>query len=78
MESEDLNPSALEVELADALEQLQEQLGDLIPGKKIKKIEKFTQLDNPKLHLTLENEEGKISEVVIRIIERAQTKMGDI
>jgi hypothetical protein len=78
MEGEHLNPSKLEVELADALEKLSDQLEPLITGQKLKQVEKFTQLDNPQLHLTLENEAGKVSEVVIRIIQRAHSETGDV
>jgi hypothetical protein len=78
MEEEHLNPSFLEVQFAEALYQLKDQIGELILGNKITYVKKFTDLDNPKLHFTLENEKGKELEVVVKIIQRANTEIGNI
>ena len=78
MEEEDLNPSYLEIQFAEALDQLKDRIGELIPRYKITRVDKFIDLDNPKLHFSLENEKGQKSEVVIKIIQRANTEIGNI
>lgn len=78
MEYENYNPSPLEVEFADAIEQLSDQLAALIPDKKIINIEKRVNQDNPQLNITLESEQGKKSEIVIKIIQRVDQELGDI
>ena len=78
MEHENYNPSPLEVEFADAIEQLSDQLAALIPDKKIINIEKRVNQDNPQLNITLESEQGKKSEIVIKIIQRVDQELGDI
>lgn len=78
MEHEDYNPSPLEVQFANAIEQLSDQLAKQLPEHKILSIEKNIRLDNPQLNVRLENQQGKRNEVVIRIIQRVDHELGDI
>jgi len=78
MDQESFNPSPLEVEFANAIEQVSEQLAGLIPENRILHVEKDILLDNPQLKVTLENNQGRKREVVIRIIQRIDQEIGDI
>lgn len=78
MENESYNPSPLEVQMADAIEQLSDQLAEKLPEHKVLSIEKNIQLDNPQLLVRVENQQGKKNEVVIRIIQRVDHELGDI
>ena len=64
------NPSALEVEIAQAIENLQDSLQkQLSSGTKIVKIENRIAEDNPLVKLFLEDNDGDPHEVVLKIIQ---------
>lgn len=64
------NPSALEVEIAQAIENLQDSLQKQFSSDtKIVKIENKVSADNPLVKLYLEDSDGDPHEVVLKIIQ---------
>ncbi len=64
------NPSPLEVELANVLEDLRESINDKLNGNTIINIDKNTNLDNPILRITTEDEDGDKHMVILKIIQK--------
>lgn len=69
MKTSSYNPSPLEVDFANALYILQEQLENHLQGNKVVKVESNIQRDNPMIKFSLLDEDGDPHEVVIRIIQ---------
>ncbi|UII32366.1 hypothetical protein LVD17_00745 [Fulvivirga ulvae] len=64
------NPSTLEVEIAQAIENMQDSLQKQLPsGTKIVGIENRIAEDNPLVKLFLEDNDGDPHEVVLKIIQ---------
>lgn len=63
------NPSLLEVEVAQAIEDLREELQKRLPQNKIIKIENRIKEDNPIVKLFLEDNDGDPHEIVLKIIQ---------
>ncbi len=64
------NPSPLEVELADTIESLSDTISGKLSGNKIIKIDKNTNIDNPILRITTEDNDGDRHMVIIKIIQK--------
>ena len=71
MKTDSYNPSRLEVEFADALAELKDQLQEKLSVFEITHIEKQTKLDNPIVNFELKDSDGDKHQVVIRIIQKA-------
>ena len=71
MQTKQYNPSELELQFAHALIQLKKELEQHLPGNKILNISTHEQLDNPAVHLQLEDGDGDKHELVIKIIQKA-------
>jgi hypothetical protein len=69
MKTSSYNPSPLEVDFANALYILQEQLETHLQGNKVVKVESNIQRDNPMIKFSLLDEDGDPHEIVIRIIQ---------
>lgn len=69
MKTSSYNPSPLEVDFANALHILQEQLEKHIQGNKIVNVESNIRRDNPMVKFSLVDEEGDPHEIVVRIIQ---------
>jgi hypothetical protein len=69
MKTSSYNPSPLEVDFANALYILQDQLETHLQGNKVVKVESNLQRDNPMIKFSLLDEDGDPHEVVIRIIQ---------
>ena len=69
MKTSSYNPSPLEVDFANALYILQEQVETHLQGNKVVKVESNIQRDNPMIKFSLLDEDGDPHEVVIRIIQ---------
>lgn len=65
------NPSLLEVELAKAIEELQEEIQERLVGNKITRMENHIGEDNPLVKLFVEDEDGDPHEIVLKIIQVA-------
>lgn len=63
------NPSPLEVDLANALVILQKEIEKHLLDNKITHVEANLERDNPKVKLTLKDNEGDEHEIVIKITQ---------
>ncbi|WKN31569.1 hypothetical protein PZB74_21720 [Porifericola rhodea] len=70
MQTEKYNPSHLEVQLANAIEKLKDQIEEQLPNNKIVELKKNTNIDNPQLNVYLQDEDGDHHEIVIKVIQR--------
>lgn len=70
MRTDSYNPSRLEVEFAEALAELKDQLQEKLSIFEITAINKQTGLDNPTVNFQLKDKDGDKHEVVIRIIQK--------
>lgn len=64
------NPSALEVQLAQAILNLQNEIEDHIPNCKIVDVENKINADNPMLLFRIMDKDGDKHDLVIKIIQR--------
>jgi hypothetical protein len=70
MKTKNYNPSPLEVELANALEQLKDAIGEKLTNSKILDISSNTKADNPQLNIFVQDDDGDRHELVVKIIQR--------
>ena len=63
------NPSPIETEIANALVNLQSEIGKHLKDKKISKISADLSQDNPSLKLNIVDGEGDHHEIVIKIVQ---------
>lgn len=63
------NPSPLEVEIAQALEDLQGEIGKRLSGNEIVKVENRITQDNPLVKFYFKDSDGDPHEVVFKIIQ---------
>lgn len=71
MKTKIYNPSQLEVEIANAIEDLKEDLQERLSNNRIINIENHISKDNPQVRLILEDEDGDRHEVVLKVIQVA-------
>jgi hypothetical protein len=70
MQTERYNPSPLEVQVANAIEKLKDQLEEQLEHNKIVEIKNNTNADNPQLNIYLQDHDGDQHEIVIKVIQR--------
>lgn len=70
MQTERYNPSPLEVQVANAIEKLKDQLEEQLEHNKIVEIKNNTNVDNPQLNIYLQDQDGDQHEIVIKVIQR--------
>lgn len=71
MKTSSFNPSPIELEFAQAIKDLQEEIQKKISSK-ITDIQKNLNADNPTLVFKLEDNDGDKHEVVIKFIQRLE------
>lgn len=64
------NPSKLEVEFADIIEELKDQIEAKLNGNKIVALDKNSNVDNPLVRITLEDKEGDKHMLILKIIQK--------
>jgi hypothetical protein len=69
MKTTSYNPSPLEVDFANALHILQEQIEKHLQGNKVVNVESNLTRDNPMVKFSMVDGDGDPHEVVIRIIQ---------
>ncbi|ELR68948.1 hypothetical protein C900_05641 [Fulvivirga imtechensis AK7] len=69
MKTTTYNPSPLEVEIAQALEELQGEIGKRLAGNEIVKVENRIAQDNPLVKFYFKDSDGDPHEVVFKIIQ---------
>lgn len=65
------NPSPLEIELAQVIMKMKEEISESLGHNTIKDIEFHTEKDNPDLVFKLEDNDGDKHEIVVKFIQRA-------
>ena len=70
MRTEIYNPSQLEVEFANALNDLVPEIEKKLSANKIIKIENKIKEDNPMVLFHLQDTDGDLHELVIKLIQR--------
>lgn len=70
MKIESYNPSRLEVEMANAIVSIREELNNGLSSNTIIDIEANLNLDNPTVHITTKDDEGDNHEFIIQVIQR--------
>ncbi|MDN4164204.1 hypothetical protein QWY31_01760 [Cytophagales bacterium LB-30] len=70
MKTQQYNPSPLEVQFAEALENLRSQIEPHLGGNKIVEIVNKLQADNPIMVFHLQDADGDPHEMVIKLIQR--------
>ncbi|NJN41402.1 MAG: hypothetical protein HC811_03340 [Flammeovirgaceae bacterium] len=69
MKTTKYNPSPLEVDVANALVILQKEIEIHLQGNKIVTIESNLKRDNPIVTMKLEDNDGDLHELVVRIVQ---------
>lgn len=69
------NPSPLEVEFANIIEELRDQIEEKLNGNKIISIDKNSNVDNPLVRITLKDGEGDQHMLILKIIQKPDSMM---
>jgi hypothetical protein len=64
------NPSTLEVDFAKAFKELSPQIESQIKGSTVVDIQSDHQMDNPQVTFKVQDKEGDMHEIVVKIIQR--------
>jgi len=64
------NPSTIEVEFANVIANLKEEIQKQLSDHTIVKVDNNTKLDNPRLIFTLQDPDGDRHELMIQFIQR--------
>jgi hypothetical protein len=69
MKTTSYNPSALEIEMAHIIQELQEQISKKFRDNEIINIEANTETDNPIVRIQLLDKDGDPHELVLKVIQ---------
>jgi len=69
MKTTSYSPSQLEIEIANALMQLKDELQNKLSGNTIDSIIAHTNLDNPSVKISVTDGDGDPHEVVIKVVQ---------
>jgi len=69
MKTTSYNPSPLEVDFANALSQLQQEIGKHLNENRVVNVECNVKRDNPMVKFSLIDKDGDPHDVVIRIVQ---------
>ena len=70
MKTSDYNPSPLEIRFANTLRELKDEINNKMDGFRIFKIEDDLKKDNPTVHFSLEDKDGDLHQLVVKVIQR--------
>ena len=70
MKTTTYNPSPIEIEFADILELLKNDIDSKLKGNKIIGFDKNNNVDNPLIRITLQDEDGDKHMVILKIIQK--------
>ena len=73
MKTESYNPSKLEVELANVLIKIKNEIESGLSDNTVESISANIKLDNPQVHIKTRDSDGDPHEIVLRIIQRPDT-----
>lgn len=71
----DYNPSPLEIDLANALFELKDELSAKLNGSEVLKIEKHEDQDNPDVRIRTKDSDGDVHEFTLRIIQTPDSRV---
>jgi len=64
------NPSTLEVEIAEIIEKLKDQISTQLRDRRIISIDHDLEMDNPLLHMTIQDDDGDIHKMAVKLIQK--------
>lgn len=70
MKTTSYNPSTLEVEIAKIIEKLKDHITAELPNRKIISVDHDLEMDNPVLHLTIQDDDGDLHKMVLKLIQK--------
>ncbi|MBS0001294.1 MAG: hypothetical protein KFF73_20080 [Cyclobacteriaceae bacterium] len=70
MKTTSYNPSELEVEIAEIIEKLKDQISDGLKDRKIVAIEHDLEMDNPLLYFTIQDNDGDLHKMAMKLIQK--------
>lgn len=70
MKTTSYNPSTLEVEIAQIIEKFKDQISAELPDRRIISIEHDLEMDNPIVSLTIQDDDGDLHKMVIKLIQK--------
>jgi len=70
MKTTSYNPSKLEVEMAEIIENLKDKINHGLKDRKVISIEHDLEMDNPQLYFTIEDDDGDKHELSLKLIQK--------
>ena len=70
MKTTSYNPSALEVEIAEIIEKLKDQISVQLRDREIISVEHDLEMDNPLLYLTIQDNDGDLHKMALKLIQK--------
>ena len=70
MKTTSYNPSALEVEMAEIIENMKDQINHKLKDRLIVSIEHDLEMDNPQLYFKIEDDDGDKHELSLKLIQK--------
>lgn len=70
MKTTSYNPSALEVEIAEIIEKLKDQISAQLRDREIISVEHDLEVDNPLLYLTIQDNDGDLHKMALKLIQK--------
>ncbi len=70
MKTTHYNPSTIEVQCAQILTGMIEQINEKLDGFTVYKIENDIEKDNPTVEISMKDTDGDVHEVIIKIIQK--------
>jgi hypothetical protein len=70
MRTTSYNPSALEVEFAEIIEKLKDQISAELRDRSIISVEHHLETDNPLLYLTIRDDDGDLHKMALKLIQK--------
>jgi hypothetical protein len=70
MKTTSYNPSALEVEIAEIIEKLKDQISAHLRDRRIISVKHDLEMDNPLVFLTIQDNDGDLHKIALKLIQK--------
>ena len=70
MKTTSYNPSALEVEIAEIIEKLKDQINAHLRDRRIISVKHDLEMDNPLVFLTIQDNDGDLHKIALKLIQK--------
>jgi hypothetical protein len=70
MKTTSYNPSALEVEIAEIIAKMKDQINEHLKNRSIVAVEHDLKMDNPQLYFTVEDDDGDKHKLALTLIQK--------